>query len=84
MAILMTTLKVIGASILALAGSGATYQYIATKLDERDFPSIGKMIDVGGYKLHMIDSGLSNGPTVVIDAGGGADALALLLVSSEI
>ncbi|MBP6869614.1 alpha/beta hydrolase [Candidatus Babeliales bacterium] len=86
MAILMTTLKVIGASILALAGSGATYQYVATKLDERDFPPIGRMVDIGGYKLHMIDRGISveGQPTIVMDAGLGGDSLDWSLVQPEI
>ena len=85
MPILMTTLKVIGASILALAGSGMTYQYVATKLDERSIPSIGRMVDVGGYKLHMIESGIEHGgPVVVMDAGGGACSLDWQLVQPEI
>jgi len=33
MAILMTTLKVVGASILALASSGVTYEYIAERMN---------------------------------------------------
>ncbi len=41
------------------------------------------MVDIGGYKLHMIDSG-SGGPTVVIDAGLGGNALEWSLVQPEI
>src|SRR3989339_1128005 len=86
MAILMTSLKIVCASILALAGSGATYQYVATKLDERNFPPIGKMVDVGGYKLHMIDSGVvvEGHPTIVMDSGISGDSCDWFLVQPEI
>ncbi|MBP6869280.1 alpha/beta hydrolase [Candidatus Babeliales bacterium] len=86
MAILMTTLKVVGASILALAGSGMTYEYVAERMDERNFSPIGKMVDIGGYKLHMIDAGIAveGQPTVVIDAGAGCNSLDWSLVQPEI
>jgi len=80
---ILITLKCITATILALAGSGATYQYVATKLDKQRFPPIGKMIDVDGYKLHMIDSG-TGGPTVVMDAGLGGYCLDWSLVQPKI
>ena len=82
---LLMTAKVIVASIIALAGSGATYQYISEKLDEQNYPPIGRMIDVGGYKLHMIDSGQTNGGlTIVMDAGLGCNSLDWQLVQPEI
>lgn len=86
MAILITTLKVIGASILALAGSGLTYEYVAEKMDERNFPPIGKMVDIGGYKLHMIEAGtaVEGQPTIVIDSGSGCNTLDWCLVAPEI
>jgi len=83
MSILITSLKLTGALIATLAGSGAMYQYVATKLDEKAYPPIGKMVDIGGYKLHMIDRGVG-GPTVVIDAGGGDNSLDWSLVQPEI
>src|SRR6185503_1985905 len=36
----------------------------------RDYPPPGKMVDIGGYKLHINCSG-KGGPTVVMIAGGG-------------
>ena len=41
------------------------------------------MVDIGGYKLHMLDTGTGN-PTVVIDAGGGCNTLDWSLVQPEI
>ena len=83
MSILISSLKIAGALIAALAGSGTTYQYVATKLDEQKYPPIGKMVDVGGYKLHMIDQG-TGGPPVVMDAGLAGYCLDWSLVQPEI
>lgn len=83
MAILITSLKLTGVLIATLAGSGAMYQYVATKLDEKAYPPMGKMVDIGGYKLHMIDQG-TGGPTVVMDAALGNNCLDWSLVQPEI
>lgn len=79
----MAVVKIVVASMLALACSGALYQYIGTKLDEAKYPPIGRMVDVGGYKLHMMDKGVG-GPTVVISTGLGNSSLDWSLVYPEI
>jgi len=82
---LLMTAQVVVASIIALAGSGMTYEYIAEKLDERNVLPIGRMVDVGGYKLHMIEMGQNHeGPVVIMEAGGGACSLDWQLVQPEI
>lgn len=83
MTILLTGLKYFFATIFLFASYGASYQYIGTVLDEQKYLPIGKMIDVGGYKLHMVDQGFG-GPTVVIDAGAGCNCLDWSLVQPEI
>jgi len=35
------------------------------------YPAPGQMVDIGGYKLHMLSQG-SGGPTVVMEAGAGS------------
>ena len=57
-----------GVVVLLLAG--ATYQFIATKIDERKYPPPGRLVDVGGYRLHLYCVG-EGAPTVVLDAGLG-------------
>lgn len=69
--------------LAAALSAGPLYQYVGTKLDIQKYPPLGKMIDVGGYKLHMIDQG-SGYPTVVIDAGLGSSSLDSQLVQPEI
>lgn len=79
--------KRIGLGLIGIFGvltlSGLLYQSISTKLDENKYPPIGKMVDVGGYHLHINCSG-NGGPTVVLDAGMGCNSLEWALVQSEI
>jgi pimeloyl-ACP methyl ester carboxylesterase len=51
--------------------AGYLYQSIAAAKECRTFPPPGKMIDVGGHKLHLLCKGHSD-VTVVIEQGAGA------------
>lgn len=53
---ILTGMKLMSATIIALAGYGASCQYFQTQADSEKFSPIGKLIDIGGYCLHMIDS----------------------------
>ena len=52
--------------LVALAAMGASYQAVATAIDQRSYPPPGQLIDVGGYKLHINCIGPTNmgNPTV--------------------
>lgn len=69
--------------ITFLIGSGVFYQFVSTKLDNSKYPPLGKMVDIGGYKLHINSTG-TGGPTVVLDAGTGCSSLDWALVQPEI
>lgn len=56
--------------ILGLATIGAIRESRAEAADLRAYPPPGKMVDVGGYRLHINCTG-DGSPTVVIDAGWG-------------
>ena len=62
---------------------GLSYQYFATKIDNYRYPAPGKLIDVGGYKLHSYCLGTGQ-PTVILDSGLGGDASWWALVQKEI
>ncbi|MDQ5890951.1 MAG: hypothetical protein QG604_825 [Candidatus Dependentiae bacterium] len=79
MPLLFSGLKVVA----ALAGFGAAYQYIDTKLDRQTHPPIGTLVDIGGYKLHLVDQG-TGGPTVILDAAMGCSSIDWALVQPEI
>jgi pimeloyl-ACP methyl ester carboxylesterase len=70
-------------SVIALLCLGALYQYGAEVLDNYRYPAPGKMIDVGGYKLHIKCAG-SGAPSVIIAAGGGEFSLSWFAVQDEI
>jgi pimeloyl-ACP methyl ester carboxylesterase len=57
-------------AMMALAGVGGVYETVSGASD-KDFPMPGRLIDVGGYSLHLNCSG-SGSPTVILEPGAGA------------
>lgn len=74
------------AVILLLPISGLTFQSISYSRDLEQFPPPGRLIDVGGYRLHLYCTGASvNGsPTVILESGVGASSLMWSLVQPGI
>jgi pimeloyl-ACP methyl ester carboxylesterase len=56
--------------ILALASIGGGYQTLREAADARAYPMPGRLIDVGGHRLHLSCTG-SGTPTVVLEPGAG-------------
>ncbi len=75
------------AAILLL---GLVYQAIGTARDTRRFPAPGRMIDVGGFRLHIREiepstAGIAPGtPTVLLEAGIAASSLSWSKVLPEV
>ena len=66
-------LKWIGRLIILIVGlviAGFIYESISEIVDARSYPPPGKMVDVGGYRLHLNCMGSGN-PTVIIESGWG-------------
>lgn len=55
-------------SSIAVVLAGGVWQEVATRNFERRHPPPGRLVDVGGHRLHLHVRG-SGSPTVVIDAG---------------
>jgi pimeloyl-ACP methyl ester carboxylesterase len=70
---LLRAAAVLGAVGLASAG----YQAAAEAADRRKYPPPGRMVDVGGRSLHLIDMGAGS-PAVVIVQALGTNALDFL------
>jgi pimeloyl-ACP methyl ester carboxylesterase len=70
-------------ALLALALIGATYQAIATELDERAYPPPGKLVDVGGHRLHIHCLG-EGSPTVILEAASGGMSAHWALVQQQV
>jgi pimeloyl-ACP methyl ester carboxylesterase len=58
------------AGLLILILAGAVYERLAEAADAQAYPPPGRMVDVGGYRLHINCTG-SGSPTVVIESGWG-------------
>lgn len=56
------------ACVLAAALLGALYQALGTRRDHKRFPPPGRLVDVGGHRLHLLESG-SGDATIVLEAG---------------
>lgn len=85
--LLLDVLIGLAALIAALALAGAIYQVVATRLTERKYPPPGRLVDVGGYRLHIHCSepqGVNAKPTVIMDAGMGECSIGWSLVQPEI
>ena len=54
--------------VAAAAGIGAIYEASQRRHDQETFHQPGKLIDVGGYRLHLYCTG-EGGPTVVLEFG---------------
>src|ERR687884_518130 len=54
--------------LVTLAAIGASYQAVATAIDQRTYPPPGQLVDVGGYRLHINCLGMGS-PTVILESG---------------
>lgn len=68
-------------AVVALAGAG--WELMAEAGDARAYPPPGRLVDVGGHRLHVVCAG-SGSPTVVIEAGLGDWSTAWSLVQPEV
>lgn len=66
-----------------LAPVGSVYQTLASQRDLRQFPAPGRMIDMGGYRLHLYCTGQGS-PTVVMEAGLGDGSFSWALVQPQV
>jgi pimeloyl-ACP methyl ester carboxylesterase len=73
----------IAALIVSAPPAGAAYQQILLASERRAYPMPGKLIDVGGYKMHIYCTGEGNSP-VILDSGLGDSYMSWRNVQPEI
>jgi pimeloyl-ACP methyl ester carboxylesterase len=56
------------AFIVLLMAAGIVYQSIASARDRAAFPAPGRMVDIGGFRLHLYCTG-HGAPTVILESG---------------
>lgn len=72
------------AGLLAVAaGASALYQGVADARDRRRFPPPGRLVDIGGRRLHLLEAG-EGSPTVVIVPALGSNVLEWIHVQREL
>jgi pimeloyl-ACP methyl ester carboxylesterase len=76
-------LLVAAAVLVLLAQSGALYQALGAAADRRRFPPPGRMVEIGGRRLHLLESG-AGGPTVILEAGISASCLNWTAIQKEL
>jgi pimeloyl-ACP methyl ester carboxylesterase len=67
----MLTVSIVLGSLLVLLAAGWLFETLAERAEARRFPPLGRLVDVGGHRLHLVHKGPSGGPTVVIEQGAG-------------
>jgi pimeloyl-ACP methyl ester carboxylesterase len=70
-------------TLALLAVVGSIYQQAGRASDARRFPPLGRLIDIGGSRLHVYTTG-NGSPPVVFEAGIAATSLSWQLVQPEI
>jgi pimeloyl-ACP methyl ester carboxylesterase len=67
---------ILSISIIAvLFAAGAAYELLAERQARRRLGPPGRLIDIGGRRLHLYELGQAPGPTVVIEQGAGSPSL---------
>ncbi len=69
-------------ALLLLATLGLLYEQRAERRDRKLYPAPGRLVDIGGYRLHLACSG--EGPTVVLEYGHQGSYLDWYLVQPQI
>jgi pimeloyl-ACP methyl ester carboxylesterase len=73
-------LVVVSGAVLVLAG--VIYQATGAAADRRRYPPPGRMVDIGGCHLHLIDG--ASGPPVIFESGISATCLSWTQVRAEV
>jgi pimeloyl-ACP methyl ester carboxylesterase len=69
--------------IVATALAGGTYQWLATRKDLAATPPPGRLVDIGGYRLHLWCTG-EGAPAVILDTGLGGSSAGWGFVQPEV
>src|SRR5688572_15388488 len=76
---LTRTLRVVGVFFVVLIAGSFLFHFFATRRERRAFPPPGRLVDAGGYRLHLHCVGAGS-PAVVFESGFGMSSNAWALV----
>jgi pimeloyl-ACP methyl ester carboxylesterase len=69
--------------LAALVAAGVLYQQLGARRQRRTFPAPGRLIDVGGHRLHAVCVGQGS-PVVLLESGIAASSLSWSMVQPDI
>jgi pimeloyl-ACP methyl ester carboxylesterase len=75
--------RTVAAAITAAGLASAAYQEAAAARDRRRFPPLGRLVDIGGRKLHLLEAGHGT-PTIVVIPALGDGVLQWVPVQREL
>ena len=70
-------------SVALLVAAGAVFQFSMTQWESYRYPASGKLVDIGGLRLHINCTGAGS-PTVIMEAGPNDSSVIWQLVQPEI
>lgn len=80
---LWSACKLLTGTLILVVAAGAAYQFLDTMWEAHLYPPPGKLVDIGGGRLHIHCTG-EGSPTVIMDAGLGDSSVTWELVQPEI
>jgi pimeloyl-ACP methyl ester carboxylesterase len=60
--------------MICAVAAAVLYQGIGTRADQREYPPLGRLVDVDGRRMHVVESGAGS-PVVVLESGIAASCL---------
>jgi pimeloyl-ACP methyl ester carboxylesterase len=70
-------------SVALIVAAGAVFQFSMTQWESHRYPPAGKLVDIGGLRLHINCTGAGS-PTVIMEAGPNDSSVIWQLVQPEI
>ncbi len=67
-------MQILAIALLSLVSAGAAYQWIGTRRGARACAAPGRLVDVGGRRLHVVTTG-ATGRSVLLESGIAASSL---------
>jgi hypothetical protein len=70
-------------SVASIVAAGAVFQFSMTQWESHRYPPPGKLVDIGGLRLHINCTGAAS-PTVIMEAGPNDSSIIWQLVQPQI
>jgi len=76
-------LRPFAVALLVVMAAGVIYEQAGEWRDRREFPQVGRSVDIGGRSLNIYCSGTGS-PAVIFDSGSGLPGYSWVLVQPEV